>query len=465
MTFKLRDYQEHAVQAGVGAMQSEKRKNSIVVVPTGGGKSLVISSIANELPGKTLILQPSKEILEQNLAKTMAFGETDIGVYSASFGMKKIRKITFATIGSIHKKPELFADFERVIMDECHGVNANEGMYRSFFETTSLPILGLTATPYRLHPKNSFHGATIKFINRTRPRIFTDIVHITQNRDLYARGYLSPNDYITVSIDRGGAQLLRLNSTGADFTDESIRAYHSAIGLTEKIKAYIQATTTKHILVFCSFISEAQALVTELDRIGITARFVTGETPMSVRSRILDDFKAGQIRVVANVGVLTTGFDFPALDSIVCARPTNSLALYYQMAGRGARLSPGKTHCEFVDIGGNVERFGRLEDFEIVTNDNGTHRMKSGKGFLTGVCLETGRDLEAPKDPQKKIDNSSSPPNSGKIGFGKYKGQDVKTVPAHYLKWLVENFSPGSARSMAEEELQRRVSLGMGSVA
>ena len=83
--FILRDYQQEAVNAAIECFNG--KKNGIIVAPTGSGKSLLIASIATQLGGKTIVLQPTKEILEQNREKMRAFGYNNIGVYSASMGM------------------------------------------------------------------------------------------------------------------------------------------------------------------------------------------------------------------------------------------------------------------------------------------------------------------------------------------------------------------------------------------
>lgn len=97
---------------------------------------------------------------------------------------------------------------------------------------------------------------------------------------------------------------------------------------------------------------------------GINAAIVTGETPKKEREQILEDFKAGRIKVVANVGTLTTGFDYPELDTIILARPTKSLALYYQMVGRAIRPYKGKNGW-IVDLGGSYKRFGKVADLRV----------------------------------------------------------------------------------------------------
>jgi len=82
---------------------------------------------------------------------------------------------------------------------------------------------------------------------------------------------------------------------------------------------------------------------------------------------------------------LTTGFDFPELDAIIMARPTNSLSLYYQIIGRGLRKAEGKENCLLIDLSGNVNKFGKIENFETVMSGakNNLPRLKSNVGFLT----------------------------------------------------------------------------------
>lgn len=98
--YQLRDYQQQASNAAVSFFQRNDKKNGIIVLPTGAGKSLVIADIAARLDAPVLIFQPSKEILEQNYEKLCSYGVFSVGIFSASFNRKEVRKITFATIGA-----------------------------------------------------------------------------------------------------------------------------------------------------------------------------------------------------------------------------------------------------------------------------------------------------------------------------------------------------------------------------
>ena len=184
--YQLRDYQQQASDAAVSFFQRNDKKNGIIVLPTGAGKSLVIADIAARLDAPVLIFQPSKEILEQNNEKLCSYGVFHVGIFSASFNRKEVQKITFATIGSVKNCKDYFRRFRCVIIDECHYVNAEAGMYKDFIETIQCKVLGLTATPYRLY-SNRFYGSMLRFITRTNPRIFNDVLYHVDVKTLLNR--------------------------------------------------------------------------------------------------------------------------------------------------------------------------------------------------------------------------------------------------------------------------------------
>lgn len=384
MSFILRDYQQKASDAAVNFFQSSWDKNGILVLPTGAGKSLVIADIAHRLNDYVLIFCPSREIVEQNFQKLCSYGILDCSIYSASFNSKEINRITFATIGSVKNHPELFRHFKNIIIDECHGVNPAEGMYKTFLSMLKCKVLGLTATPYRLYSNMS--GSELRFITRTRPRVFSEVIYHEQISTLLSRGYLAKLEYYQVkTID---VSKLQVNSTGADYTDKSVKQAYVTCGFMGKLMNVIERllrVDRPNILVFTRFVDEARYVV---DKLNGLAEIVTGDTPKKEREEILRAFKSGEIRVIANVGVLTTGFDFPELSTIVLARPTMSLALYYQMVGRAIRPHPSKTCSWIVDIADNYRRFGKVEDLKIVDGGNGKWHVESNKKQLTNVCFQ-----------------------------------------------------------------------------
>jgi DNA repair protein RadD len=379
MAFEPRSYQVEAINAAVEFFQSKDRYNAFEILPTGSGKSVVIANIAKKLEGKTIVFQPSKEILEQNFMKFISYGFR-AGIYSASAGKKNIDTITFATIGSVHKKKHLFKDVKHIIIDECHLVNANDGMYNDFIKSIpNAKVLGLTATPYRL--STDFEGAQLKFLNRTNPRIFSKVLYYIQNKTLFDAGHLAKLEYFNIdAVDRSK---LKMNSSGTDFTEASLREYYRQINLPKTtIDTSLRLLAKrKNLLVFCSLISEANEVCA-----GIPGSVVlTGDTETKERERILSQFKKGMIRCVINVGVLTTGFDYPELETVLIARSTMSLALYYQIVGRAMRPHPNKETAWIVDLGGNINLFGKIETMEIRVTESGLFSIWNNGRQLTNT--------------------------------------------------------------------------------
>jgi DNA repair protein RadD len=384
MSFQPRPYQREGIDAAVDFFHDKKKKyNAIEILPTGSGKSVVIANIAKELEGKTVVFQPSKEILEQNFKKFLSYGYR-AGIYSASAGMKFIDDITFVTIGSVAKKIHLFEKFKNIIIDECHLVNPSQGMYENFINTLShTKVLGLTATPYRLAA--GAEGAELRFITRQSPRIFNKVLYYVQNDVLFNAGHLAPLKYFSFNvIDR---TMLSMNSSGTDFTDASMKAYYRQINMPKITIEYGNRLLKKrnNLLVFCALIEEAMQVARGIPG----AVVITGETEMAVRTKILNEFKSGKIRCVINVGVLTTGFDYPELEAVLIARSTMSLALFYQIVGRVMRpfkYSDGSVKEGWVvDLGGNINQFGKIETMKITTDEKGLYMIVNGGRQLTNI--------------------------------------------------------------------------------
>lgn len=393
--YQLRPYQKQAEEAAVEFFKSAERTKPILVLPTGAGKSLVIAFVVKQLEGNVLILQPSKELLEQNYRKYDAAiqGHPELeraSIYSASVGIKERGRVTFATIGSIYKCPEVFADTHYIIVDECHFVPPQSGsMYTQLFK--SLPgakVLGLTATPYRLKTYNDpFNGKKFSKINlllRERPQFFNRFLTIVQTKQMYDEGYLSPVNYVSMAWD---GSFLKFNSTGAEYSDASMKEAMERNAILTKIPGILDQAFKKGrraCLVFVRTVEEAR----QLAAVTPFADYIHAETPKKERDAIIKAFKGGGIKTLFNVSVLTTGFDYPELDTIIIARPTMSLALFVQMVGRGIRLADGKDHCTLIDMCGNLQKFGKLEELRIEDDEHAGWVLRNDKQIISGVRLD-----------------------------------------------------------------------------
>lgn len=366
----------------------EAKGSGLVVLPTGAGKSLVIADFVNKLGEPVLILQPSREILSQNREKLLQYvDKTEVGVYSASFKAKDIRRFTFATIQSVYKKPGEFSHFGVVIIDEVHLLDTKnkKGMFTKFLRGIgSFRVFGLTATPYRVEVETirDFKKRESSMISKLRmlvPSTFAQMLYVANTKELTEQGFLCPLTYKTdveipvdfnVSSDK---KLVDMFVLQLSFGDDKIK------------QVLAEIPKHKSVIVFCPTVD----LAIRFERIygGRDSSVVDGHTPEAARDRILGNFKKGDIRVIFNCGVLTTGFDHPGIDCIILLRPTKSLTLYNQMIGRGTRNAPGKKECVIVDLTGTVAHLGKLEDIEVMKDDVGTWNVKVKAGWMKDKIL------------------------------------------------------------------------------
>lgn len=369
----LRPYQQAAVNAVISNIH--ENTNDIVSIAAGGGKSLVISEVARRISGNILILQPNKEILQQNYAKLARYvPQKQLGIYSASLNSRSIKKYTFATIGSIYKKPDLFQDVDLVLLDESHlcDVAKSKTMYMKFFKDIGYPkVIGLTATPYRnVQTYKDVGGGkfsstlSVQLINRMHPPFWDKMLFVTNIKYLIDNGYLSPLKYEDHSFLP--QEKLKLNTSRSDFDLDAFEKVESSFrgNVLDTIRQCEKRF--RSVLVFCSTVNQAFTLSGLIKG----SEAISGETKAISRDRITKGFLDGSIKTVFNVGVLTTGYDNPALDCIIMLRPTKSLSLWVQMVGRGTRIAEGKTHCTVIDFTDTVNKLGRVETLELKQINN-----------------------------------------------------------------------------------------------
>ena len=358
----LRYYQSDAVDAAYTWLRCHDT-NPCIVIPTGGGKTPVIATICRDAVlrwgGRVLVLAHVKELLEQTCDKLSAIcPEVSYGVYSAGLRRRDTdHSVIVAGIQSVHTRACDLGPFDLVLVDEAHLIpKSGDGMYRKFLAdmrvvNPHVRVIGFTATPYR----------TSEGVICTDDGILNAVCYEIGVRQLIADGFLSP---LTSKAGKAKASFDGLHIRAGEFIAYETERLMDDDALVEAACQEIADVTKdkKGVLVFCSGIKHAEHVARELaDSHGIEAGIVTGETTAVERAMLLERFKAGTLRYLVNVNVLTTGFDAPHVDCVVLLRPTMSPGLYYQMVGRGFRLSPGKDDCLVLDFGGNVLRHGPVD--------------------------------------------------------------------------------------------------------
>ncbi len=398
----LRDYQVDAVNDCIKWLDDYEGPG-IAILPTAAGKSYVIAALANHY-GKVLVLQPSKELLEQNFSKYQLYND-NAKIFSASMGKKEIGEVTFATLGSIVGLPHLFTNVEVIICDEAHLYPTENSMFSRFKKNLrNAKILGLTATPFRM--ERMIMGTKLKML-ASRNYDWYGYAHVMEIADV--RKWWSSVNYDIIDVNEDD---LEVNSTGSEYTEDSVIEF--AKTTSELIRESVEKYRGRQMLVFVPSIDQAENFAKEYNGVAVSAK-----TKKNYRKEIIDGFKSMDINIVFNVDVLGVGFDHPKLPVLLDANPTLSLARYYQRYGRLTRPAEG-VEKTYVDLCGNTGRFGRVEDIQF---------KKVGKSMKTLQCFNgdtqvTDVYLHLLHKPKEII-----------MPFGKYQGESLSSIPTDYLQW------------------------------
>lgn len=386
----LRKYQQEAVDAVFKYWSGGKSAPCILQLSTGAGKSWCIAEIVKRLNASVLVLQPSKEILEQNYEKLVLAGvpSEHISICSASANSWDIGIITLATIGTIGKHSEHCKHFKAIVVDECDVVNNDlaSGQYLSFFNSlrsfkVQPYIVGLTATPWRNQNFCDADGNPTVYC-RPLTRIYTrggkDTLHgewfwkggvIFKCEIPYLQnlGYLAPTEYYQASTDWSFVKNYpgRTDFDTEEMTrwleyDDNLTRFHQAI-------KWCKDNGLKTI-VFTPNIDMNFRLANCIRDGGGTAETMdSNNDSRKSRQAKMEAFRRGDYQFLVNVGMVGRGVDVPSVDAVLLCRPTKSLSLYMQYIGRCLRpdpTNPGKI-ARVVDLSGNVARFGKVEDVAL----------------------------------------------------------------------------------------------------
>ncbi len=364
----LRPYQQEAVEAIYSHLR-ERDDNPCVVIPTGGGKTPVMATLCKDAVGqwngRVLILAHVKELLEQAREKLHQMAPEmwmKTGVYSAGLKRRDTEHpIIIAGIQSVYKRACELDSFDLVIIDEAHMIPPDgDGMYQTFMKDSrkvnpNLRVIGLTATPFR----------TTTGMICAPNNILNHICYEVGVRELIVQGYLSP---LVTKSSREKIDTSSLHVRAGEFISSEVEDLMDADVVVEAAcREIIEKTRNrKAVLIFAAGIRHGEHIAEVLrTRYGVEVGTVFGDTLDFIRDKVLSDFKAGKLKYLVNVNVLTTGFDAPNIDCVAMVRPTLSPGLYYQMVGRGFRLHEGKKDCLVLDFGGNVLRHGPVDTIRV----------------------------------------------------------------------------------------------------
>lgn len=365
-----RRYQIEAVESVFNYWNTHNNQgNPCIVMPVGSGKSLTMAHFIKTCfdrygshMSKILIVTHVKELIEQDYEAVIDYWQgCDIGIYSASLKSKQVHnKVICCGVQSIAKTYADFGKVNCIVIDECHLVPLKqETTYRRLIAglkciNPKLKVVGFTGTPYRLD---------CGYI--TDNGIFNDITYNMCTVEAFE--WLINNHYLCDAVPRRPDFQIDVSDVkirGGEFVEKELqnavdKEEVTRLALSESMKL---AQDRKHWLVFCAGVEHAKHVSDYLNEHGIPCTVISGDLDMTTRRERIEGFKSGKYRAVANVNVLSTGFNFPDIDCLIMLRPTQSVSLYIQACGRGIRYSPNKENCLVLDFAGNVARLGCIND-------------------------------------------------------------------------------------------------------
>lgn len=371
----LRTYQSDAI-AAIRQSLRDGVQSPIACLPTGSGKSAVIASLlvelVNRMPAERfLVCVHTKELVAQLAATYERVAGKPPGVYAASLHRRETDKqVTFCQIQSVYKKATEFGRVALTIVDEADRIPIDgDGQYRSFIGdlriiNPDMRLVGLTATPYRTGMGMVFGDG----------RPFDTLVFDAGVRELMDAGFLSR----LVSKDVARPDLSGVHVRQGDYVASELEKVMTDETKVEKAVQEIcrYGEDRQGWLVFCSGLKHARMVQQKFADVGRSFPVIDGSMSQKDRDNLITEYRDRKIRCMINVNVLTVGFDAPHVDLIALLRPSKSPGLYYQMIGRGLRLSEGKPNCLVLDLAGLVYEHGPIDTL----NDRITNREKGEKG-------------------------------------------------------------------------------------
>jgi superfamily II DNA or RNA helicase len=336
---QLRPYQQEAVQAIFGKL--EEHHSTLLVMATGTGKTSVFTDVIRRVqPGRALVLCHRSELIYQAAKRIESVGiETSIemGEHVASASLWNQTPVIVSTVqtqiaGASEGRMTRFDpfSFNLVVIDEAH--HATSASFRRvvdyYKQNPELRILGVTATPDRADEE-------------ALGQVFDSVAFEYEILDAINDGFLVPVEQQMVEIE--GLDFSHIRTTAGDLNGADLASVMEAEkNLHGIVAATLDIIGQRRTIVFAVTVKQAEmyAEIFNRHRPGM-ADWVCGKTPKDQRHEKLRKFGTGQTQVMINVGILTEGYDNPATEVIVQARPTKSRSLYTQMIGRGTRALPG----------------------------------------------------------------------------------------------------------------------------
>ncbi|KAI7891280.1 P-loop containing nucleoside triphosphate hydrolase protein [Mucor mucedo] len=421
---KLRPYQKECIATTVTEIERGCRKQ-IVSLPVG---NVIMSNLIPRIPcptskaTKVLLLAHRTELLDQahnqitrynpNLIVHVEQGKRKVDIDKADVIIASVPTLGRANSAKIENyDPSLF---KAILIDEAHHAVASTYMnilthFGVYEPDSKMLVWGCSAT-VRRHDGLGLSD------------VFDKITYHVDFMKMIEQGYLSSMKVTTVNTH---VDLENVGISKNDFKQSELSRAVNTDTRNEVIvsswKKYAHEQGRKSTLVFAVDIDHTVKLCNYFLKSGISASFITSQTPALTRHQILQDFKDGKIPVLVNCAILTEGTDIPCVDCILLGRPTRSNTLFQQMFGRGLRLFPGKEDCLLIDFVDNFKRSGSAGLVTIPTLLGlSTREMINDQDILALEARAVKEQQDGEKEIQEEQERTENDPSLVKLRITQY---------------------------------------------
>lgn len=343
-----KDYQVNSVSKAINA-----GGNSIIVLPTGGGKSICILKLCQAMSNKKVVVSLRNAALVPQLLNTLTANGLSVSVVKSGYKYVAGGDVTLVMEQSFGRRKHLNIECDVLLRDEYH-VGCMGGVYIAMCEDLAPDlIIGLTATP--IDRLGVYIDQSMKLIEETTTKQLIESGELA--KPLYKVPSLSQEiDYSAVKMYRGD-----FSASGLD----CILLEHCSLVAQQTIDDAL--SHGRKVMLFANSIKHVEALSEAFDLLGVTHELVHSQRSADANDESIRRYKANEVRLIINMSMLTIGFDDPATDCVVLARPTKILRLYLQIIGRCLRASKGKENALILDLAQCISTHGFAEDYRDFT--------------------------------------------------------------------------------------------------
>lgn len=360
---QLRDYQETSIE-GIRNSFREGNRRVLLVLPTGGGKTVCFSYIASGVARndkRVLIIAHRRELLKQ-ISQSLKMVGVHHAVMTGGYVGIPTAKVVVASVFTLARRVHRFPAPDLIIGDEAHHFTPDSTWGKVVGAFPKARVLGVTATPERLDGK----GLGL---------MFDDMVMGPSVAELTEQGFLSRADVYAPSRP----DLESVRTRMGDYISAQLEGAMDKPSITgSAVSHYIKLAPGKRAIAFCVSVKHAKDVAAQFNRAGYKSSHVDGSMDERERDMVLREFGVGNIQVLTSCDLISEGFDLPAVEVAIMLRPTKSLSLYLQQAGRAIRIAPGKEKTIILDHAGNTAIHGFIDEHREWQLAIGEAREKKG---------------------------------------------------------------------------------------